>query len=154
VPRRPGPFESGQRAARRGKAPRTLGRSPGRAGGARGRRSGAPWMLGEEGSRVFYLPCGRTRPRAHAPSLGVRTAWLARPSHRAPRRDAARLTNAGEKRREKGEERGGTRWLPCGPYPAVRAAGLKPRVVLVGCIRRWAGGLGGFAAGSCVGRPS
>jgi hypothetical protein len=27
-------------------------------------------------------------------------------------------------------------------------------VELMGCICCWAGGLGGFAAGSCVGRPS
>jgi hypothetical protein len=64
-------------------------------------RSGPPLGLASDardgGNRVIAYPAVDSDPNAHARALSVRAAWLARPSHRAPLRDAARLTGRREK---------------------------------------------------------
>jgi hypothetical protein len=58
------------------------------------------------GNRVIAYPTVDSDPNAHAPVLVVRVAGLARPSRRAPWRDAARLTGRWEKAK-KMEMKGG-----------------------------------------------
>jgi hypothetical protein len=58
------------------------------------------------GNRVIAYPAVDSDPNVHTLVLGVRAAWLARPSRRAPLRDAARLTGHWEKVKKMGMKGG------------------------------------------------
>jgi hypothetical protein len=100
------PFEARPRAARGGLPPVPLAvRQAGQVAPVAAARS----HLGCArcgGNRVIAYPAVDSDPNAHTPVLGVRAAWLARPSRRAPWRDAARLTGRWEKARKMGMKGG------------------------------------------------
>jgi hypothetical protein len=148
------PFESRQQAARGGNAPRTPGRSPGGAGGARGQRSGSPWMRAVRA--VGSLPPPRSIPTPRActgPRRADRLAGAAVPS-RAPARcgsvDRLPGKSEGERGRKEREAVADMWSLPSSESGKVDAAGGAGGLSL-GC---WAGRLSGSAAGFRKGRPS